>query len=46
MELDVRQEGWSGTDQRGMTDQSFFTAAAALHSTTRGVPPDPDGDTY
>ena len=46
LEVDVRQEGWSDTNQLGEADQSFFTAAAALHSATRGVPPDPDGDTY
>ena len=44
--LDVRQEGWRDINQRWLTDQSFFTAAAALHSVTRGVPPDPDGNTY
>ena len=41
--LDVRQAGWSDTNQ---PDQSFFTAAAALHSATRGVPPHPDGHIY
>ena len=40
------EEFFNPMDQRGSPDQSFFVAAAALHSMTQGIRPDPSGRTY
>ena len=45
-ETNYWEEFFNPTDQRGSPDQSFFVAAAALHSMTRGLRPDPSGQTY